>query len=250
MSSIGSGYDDSCSTFSPEGKVFQIDYATKAVENSATSVAIKCVDGVVFGVEKLIISKMIKESSNKRIFYIGTHIAVTCAGFLPDARKLAKKASEEAEAFKDNYGMEIPVKTLAEKVAMHMQNYTLYSSLRPFGCSLLVGGYDHRGYSLHYIEPSGTTYGYMANGIGKGKQICKNELEKINFSQITCKEAIAKIVKILDLCHGEWKDKPYVLDLCWVSDETKHVVKRVSQEQKEKILAEFGEKKMEEEVKN
>lgn len=112
----------------------------------------------MFGVEKLVISKMMSKSSNKRLFSIGSHIGITCAGLLPDAQQLVKKASKEAEDFKEQYGMDIPVKTLAESVAMHMQNYTLYGALRPFGCSLLIGGYDHRGYSLHYLEPSGTTY--------------------------------------------------------------------------------------------
>ncbi|EDR29669.1 proteasome subunit alpha type-3, putative [Entamoeba dispar SAW760] len=244
MSSIGSGYDDSCTTFSPDGKVFQIDYAMKAVENSATALSIKCVDGVVFGVEKLIISKMIDKSSNKRIFNVGTHIGITCAGFLPDARKLAKKAQEEAESFKENYGMNIPVKVLAEKIAMYMQNYTLYGSLRPFGCSLLIGGVDQHGYSLHYIEPSGTTYGYFANGIGKGKQICKNELEKINFSQITCEEALIKLVEIIDLCHSEWKDKPYEIELSWISEKTNNIVKKVDKEMKQKIIDQARNKQM------
>ncbi|KAL7719618.1 Proteasome subunit alpha type [Entamoeba marina] len=236
MSSIGSGYDDSCTTFSPDAKIFQVEYAKKAVENSATSIAIKCVDGVVFGVEKLIISKMIEVSSNKRLFTIGKHIGITCAGFLPDARKLVKRAKEEYENYFNNFGIEIPVKILSEKVAMYMQNYTLYGALRPFGCSLLIGGYDYHGYSLHYIEPSGTTYGYLANGIGKGKQICKNELEKIKFNEITCEDALVQVIKILDMCHAEWKDKPFELELSWVCPETNNLHMRVSDEKKQAAI--------------
>ncbi|KAL7719366.1 Proteasome subunit alpha type [Entamoeba marina] len=219
MSSIGSGYDDSCTTFSPDAKIFQVEYAKKL-----TSIAIKCVDGVVFGVEKLIISKMIEVSSNKRLFTIGKHIGITCAGFLPDARKLVKRAKEEYENYFNNF------------VAMYMQNYTLYGALRPFGCSLLIGGYDYHGYSLHYIEPSGTTYGYLANGIGKGKQICKNELEKIKFNEITCEEALVQVIKILDMCHAEWKDKPFELELSWVCPETNNLHMRVSDEKKQAAI--------------
>jgi hypothetical protein len=73
MSSIGTGYDLSVTTFSPDGRVFQIEYATKAVDNSGTVVGIKCKDGVVLGVEKLIPSKMLLEGSNRRIHAVHKH---------------------------------------------------------------------------------------------------------------------------------------------------------------------------------
>ena len=131
MSSIGSGYDLSCSTFSPDGRVFQVDYAIKAMENSGSSVAIKCKDGVVFGVEKLIISKMIEKSSNKRIFTVDTHIGISCAGLLSDAIRLAEKAKEEAKSYRSTYGIQIPVKILAQRFAMYVQTCTLYASCIP-----------------------------------------------------------------------------------------------------------------------
>ena len=167
MSSIGSGYDNACTTFSPEGKIFQVDYAVKAVDNSGSpcarltrrmAIAIRCVDGVVFGTEKLVPSKMMEPGSNRHIFTPAPHVGIACAGLLPDGKALAKQASKEANSFKKGYGVEIPVKVLADRLALHMQNYTLYAALRPFGCSLLVGGHDGAGYSLHYVEPSGLTY--------------------------------------------------------------------------------------------
>ena len=68
MSSIGTGYDQSTTTFSPDGRVFQVEYATKAVDNSGTAIGIRCVDGVVMGVEKQKLSKLMVEGSNRRIF--------------------------------------------------------------------------------------------------------------------------------------------------------------------------------------
>ncbi|KAK7880645.1 hypothetical protein WMY93_032723 [Mugilogobius chulae] len=76
MSSIGTGYDLSASTFSPDGRVFQVEYAMKAVENSSTAVGIRCKDGVVFGVEKLVLSKLYEQGSNKRIFNIDRHVGM------------------------------------------------------------------------------------------------------------------------------------------------------------------------------
>ena len=91
-----------------------------------------------------------------------------------------------------------------------------------------------------------TWKGYFANGIGKGKQICKNELEKIKFNEIKCSDALVEVVRILDLCHAEWKDKPYEIDLSWVSDETNHIVKKLTKEQKQQIIDKARANKMQE----
>ncbi|MEQ2227487.1 Proteasome subunit alpha type-3 [Ilyodon furcidens] len=74
--STDSAYDLSASTFSPDGRVFQVEYAMKAVENSSTAIGIRCKDGIVFGVEKLVLSKLYEEGSNKRIFNIDRHVGM------------------------------------------------------------------------------------------------------------------------------------------------------------------------------
>lgn len=247
MSAIGSGYDVSCMTYSPDGKVFQVEYAMKAVENSSTSIAIKCKDGIVVGAERLILSKMMEKTSGKRVFNLSKNIVMTCAGFMPDVAKLAKQAGEESENFKKVYGVDIPLRTLCERIATYINYYTLYSSYRPFGCSLLIGGWDHNGYQLYYLEPTGNIIGYFANGIGKGKLICKNELEKLNLNELTCEEALIHVIQILDLCHEEWKDKPYEIDLAWCCDETNHIVKKIDKEKMKKLINQARGIEMEEE---
>ncbi|TKC45847.1 hypothetical protein EI555_000958, partial [Monodon monoceros] len=119
MSSIGTGYDLSVSTFSPDGRVFHVEYAMKPVENSSTAIGIRCKDGAVFGVEKLVLSKFYEE----------------------DARSLADIAREEASNFRSNFGYNIPLKHLADRVAMYVHAYTLYSAVRPFGYSFMLGSY-------------------------------------------------------------------------------------------------------------
>lgn len=236
MSAIGSGYDVSCMTYSPDGKVFQLEYAMKSVENSSTSIAIKCKDGIVVGNERLILSKMTEKSSNKRIFNLAKNIVMTCAGFMPDVAKLAKQAGEESESFKKMYGVDIPVKTLCERLARYIHIYTIQGYYRPFGCSLLIGGFDHNGYQLFSLEPTGNIVGYFANGIGKGRLICKNELEKLKLNELTCEEALINVIQILDLCHEEWKDKNYEIDLAWCCDETQHIVKKIEKEKLKELL--------------
>ena len=95
MTSIGTGYDLSASQFSPDGRVFQIEYAGKAVENSGTAVAIRGKDGVVFAVEKIVTSKLYEKGANRRIFNIDTHIGMAAAGLVTDARQLASIARDE-----------------------------------------------------------------------------------------------------------------------------------------------------------
>ena len=88
MSSIGTGYDLSTSVFSPDGRVFQIDYAQKAVEASGTAVAIRGKDGVVFAVEKIITSKLYEKSANRRIFSVDSHVGLAGSGLYADGELL------------------------------------------------------------------------------------------------------------------------------------------------------------------
>ena len=99
MSSIGTGYDQSTTTYSPDGRVFQIEYAAKAVDNSGTAVGIRCKDGVVMGVEKPKLSKMLVEGSNRRIFTVDKHSGMCVSGLMADARQVVTYAREEAAAY-------------------------------------------------------------------------------------------------------------------------------------------------------
>ncbi|XP_053373524.1 proteasome subunit alpha type-3-like [Mercenaria mercenaria] len=116
MSSIGTGYDLSASQFSPDGRVFQVEYALKAVENSGTAIGIRGKDGIVFGVEKLVTSKLYETGANKRIFNIDRHIGMAVAGLLADARQIVETSREEAASYRSNYGSPIPLKLENELV--------------------------------------------------------------------------------------------------------------------------------------
>ncbi|WRX34592.1 Proteasome alpha-subunit [Theobroma cacao] len=149
MSSIGTGYDLSVTTFSPDGRVFQIEYAAKAVDNSGTVIGIKCKDGIVMGVEKLIASKMMLPGSNRRIHSVHRHSGMAVAGLAADGRQIVARAKSEATNYESVYGEPIPVKELAERIASYVHLCTLYWWLRPFGCGVILGGYDRDGPQLH-----------------------------------------------------------------------------------------------------
>ena len=88
MSSIGTGYDQSTTTFSPDGRIFQVEYASKAVDNSSTAIGIRCKDGVAMAVEKPKLSKMLVEGSNRRVMTVDRHSGMCVSGLMADARQV------------------------------------------------------------------------------------------------------------------------------------------------------------------
>jgi len=216
MSSIGTGYDLSAAQFSPDGRIFQVEYANKAVEASGTAVGITCKDGVVLAVEKIVTSKLYEPGVNKRIFIIDQHIGMAVAGLLADARQIVKVAREEAQNYKTNFGGDVPVKYLADRVSLYMHAHTLYGAIRPFGVSvMLVSCEGDNEPKLFTIDPSGVYYGYNGIAIGKASQNAKTEIEKIKYKDMTCAELIKEGARVIYSVHDEIKDKHFELELGW-----------------------------------
>jgi len=216
MSSIGTGYDLSAAQFSPDGRVFQVEYALKAVENSSTALGIKCKDGVVLAVEKLIASKLHEQDSNQRICNIDTHIGMAVAGLLTDAREVVDIARSEAANYRKQYGAPVPLKYLVERVGSYVHAYTLYAAVRPFGASVLLASYADGKPELYMIDPSGVALGYNGCAIGKARQSAKTEIEKLKLGEMTCQEALKEAAKVVYVVHDEVKDKAFQLQMSWV----------------------------------
>lgn len=232
MASSGSGYDLSASTFSPDGRIFQVEYATKAVENAGPVLGIKCDKGVVLGVAKPVNHKMVVATtgSYKRIHTCDAHIGCASTGFLPDARVLVQRTVEEAADWQDQYGSKIPPDVLGERLGAYVHYFTLYGGLRPFGAAAVLAGYDPdtKECSLLLMEPNGAPYKFYGVAAGKGKQAAKTELEKLNLNKepISVEDAVKQITRILLLLHREQKDaKPIEMELSWICEASgyKHV---------------------------
>jgi 20S proteasome subunit alpha 7 len=234
MASSGAGYDLSASTFSPDGRIFQVEYASKAVENAGTVIGIKASDGVVLGVSKPILHKMVVPTtcSYKRIHTVDYHAGVASTGFLPDARVLVARAIEEAADYQRQYGIKVPPKVLADRMGYYVHYFTLHGALRPFGASCVMAAYDEdvKKFCLHMVEPNGAASSYFGVATGKGKQAAKTELEKLNLHKEPCtsEEAVKHIAKILTLLHQENKDnegKALEMELSWICEASnyKHV---------------------------
>ncbi|KAL7061070.1 hypothetical protein AAHC03_010185 [Spirometra sp. Aus1] len=142
------------------------------------------------------------------------------AGLQSDAKALVEIARDECSSYRENFGSAIPLKALVERVSMHMHAYTLYSAIRPFGVSLLLGSYEQDGPHLYVVEPSGISYAYEGCAIGKAKQNAKTELEQLKLKDMTIQELIKEAAKIIYTVHDEIKDKSFELNLSWIGAPT------------------------------
>ncbi|GME92683.1 unnamed protein product [Ambrosiozyma monospora] len=154
MTSIGTGYDLSNSIFSPDGRNFQVEYASKAVENAGTSLGIRTKDGIVLATEKIVTSKLLVPNKNKRIQTIDRHVGVVYSGLIPDGRHFVNRGRDEAESFRSLYKEPIGIPGLLDRLGYYVQAYTCYNSVRPFGINAIVGGVDEDGPHLYMVEPS------------------------------------------------------------------------------------------------
>lgn len=221
MTSIGTGYDLSVSTYSPDGRIFQVEYAQKAADISGTAIGLRVKDGVVLAVEKIVQSKLLVPGSNRRIQSVDLHAGIATAGLLADGRHVINRAREEAAAYNDTYRVPIPGKILADRVGQYVAAYTLYSSVRPFGISAIIGVVDRNGPGLFMVEPSGIYWGYHGCAVGKGKQVAKTEIEKLKLSEMTAAEAVKEAARIIYVVHDESKDKDFELELSWICPQSK-----------------------------
>eukprot|EP01125_Pyxidicula_operculata_P002375 TRINITY_DN12253_c0_g1_i1.p1 TRINITY_DN12253_c0_g1~~TRINITY_DN12253_c0_g1_i1.p1 ORF type:complete len:257 (-),score=54.38 TRINITY_DN12253_c0_g1_i1:26-796(-) len=227
MASIGTGYDLSVTTYSPVGRVFQIEYAHKAVENSGTAIGLRCADGIVFAAEKIITSKMLESGSNSRMHSIDRHVGMVVAGLVPDARQLSNRARKEAAQYKDFYNSDIPIRVLNERLGGFAQMYTLYGSIRPFGCTAIMGGIDSKGPQLYMIEPSGLSWGYFGCAAGKAAQAAKTEIEKLDLKNLKAVDAVSEAAKIIYSVHDELKDRMFELELSWICPQSNNQYQKV-----------------------
>jgi len=221
MSSIGTGYDLSASTFSPDGRVFQVEYALKAVDSSGTAIALRGKNCVVVAVEKLITSKLYESTTNPRIMSIDQHIGLASSGLYPDARSLVTYAIDEAKNYFYQYRRKIECHQLADRLAYYMHAYTLYSMVRPFGCSIILASWDKiDGPQLFMTDPAGLNYGYFGCAIGKHRQAAKTEIEKLKLNEMTPEEMVKAAANIIYKVREEAKDKLWQLEMSWVGTHT------------------------------
>ncbi|PVV03261.1 hypothetical protein BB560_002279 [Smittium megazygosporum] len=173
-----SNYNFSLTTFSPSGKLGQIEHALAAVNKGATSVGIKSKDGVVIASIKKPKTTLIDMSTLNSVEMICGSIGMTYSGMGPDFRVLVAKARKIAQQYILTYQQDPPVNILVKNLAGVIQDFTQSGGVRPFGVSLLIAGFDDFGPSLFQVDPSGAYFPWKATAIGKSMIESKTFLEK------------------------------------------------------------------------
>jgi proteasome alpha subunit len=189
MEQSGQLYDEASTIFSPDGRLYQVEYAREAVKKGSTTMGFKWKEGVLLLAHKPETSKLVNLHSLEKIYQIDDHIACATTGLIADGRHLVEIAREEAQWNKLRYEEPISVKDLVNILGEYEHMYTRFDGVRPFGVVLLVGGVDDKGKHLFSTDPSGAYLGYKAVCEGRRSTDAMNQFTKsyasdISFNQV------------------------------------------------------------------
>ena len=230
----GRGYDMAITQFSPEGRLFQVEYAIEAVRRGTTAVVVRNKNSVVFAVEKK--SSELQEQSlgSEKIFKIDDHIGVAIAGLTADARVLIDRARIQAQVNLLNYDEKISVKDCTINICEYKQVFTQNAGVRPFGVSLLVAGIDANGPSLFLTDPSGAFWAYKGFAIGSGATEARAYLEEHYNEDMSDEELKLLPLRALKEVMGDNLNKN-TCDIAFILKEDK-TFKLLSVEEEEELI--------------
>ena len=229
-------YDRAITVFSPDGRLFQVEYAREAVKRGTTTVGLKFDNGVALIIDKRITSKLVVSESIEKIFQIDDHIGATASGILSDARVLIERAQLKAQQHKVTFDSPIDTLSIVKDMCNIKQICTQSGGLRPFGVSILVAGIDNDGPKLYETDPTGIYFRYVATSIGEGEVEVDEILHKNYNTNLTVEEGLKVAVKALSKVLGTEFNIDR-LDCAYIKTEQKKF-KKFSKQKLEKILGE------------
>ncbi|CAG8529147.1 884_t:CDS:2 [Ambispora gerdemannii] len=198
-----SEYDRGVNTFSPEGRLFQVEYAIEAIKLGSTAVGIQTSEGVVLAVEKRVTSPLLVSSSIEKIMEIDRHLGCAMSGLTPDSRTLIDHARTQSQNHEFTYNEKIKVESVAQAVCDLALRFgegadgEESTMSRPFGVALLIAGIDEKGPQLFHTDPSGTYVQYDAKAIGSGSEGAQTELQEEYHKSLTLQSAETLSLKVL-----------------------------------------------------
>jgi proteasome alpha subunit len=189
-------YDRAITVFSPDGRLFQVEYAMELVNRGATILGMRCSEGVVLGAEENV-EPLEEAEYSWKIFKIDEHIGAAIVGLSSDARILIDQARIYAQSNRLTYDEPIDVEVVTKRTCDIKQLYTQHAGVRPFGVSIIFGGVDKTGNRVFYTHPSGTYRGYKATAVGAGRETVLSVLKDEYREEMKLDEAIKLAVKCL-----------------------------------------------------
>jgi proteasome alpha subunit len=213
------GYDRAITVFSPDGRLYQVEYAIETVRRGTLAIGVKSKTGVILAVEEKA-RKLQMTSVTQKIFQVDDHIGVAAAGYIPDARTQVDHARFFAQSNRLIYDEPVDVEAVAKNIADMAQQFTQYAGVRPFGVALILAGVDKSGSALYLTDPSGTYIGYDAVAIGAGSDQVTEFLEKSYNNDISMEDASALAIESIYLV-SEDKTGTRHIKMAVIDDQTK-----------------------------
>jgi len=201
---MSSKYDSAITVFSPDGHLFQVEYAQEAVKKGSTAVGVRGSTCVVLGVEKKSAAKLQEERTVRKICLLDNHVVMAFAGLTADARILINRARVECQSHRLTVEDPVTLEYITRHIAELKQRYTQSNGRRPFGISCLIGGFDEDGTPrLYQTEPSGTYHEWKANATGRNAKNVREFLEKyysaeeVDSEEKTVKLAVRALLEVV-----------------------------------------------------
>lgn len=190
-------YDRAITVFSPDGRLFQVEYAVETVNRGATILGITCSEGVVLGAEETIETKLEDPNFSWKLYKVDDHVGAAIVGLSSDARILIDQSRVYAQSNRLMYDDPIDIEVITKRIGDLKQLYTQHAGVRPFGVSILFGGVDRLGNRLFATHPSGSYRGYKAVAVGVGRETAINILKTEYHENMKLDEAIKLAIKCL-----------------------------------------------------
>ena len=219
MLPAAAGYDRAITVFSPDGRLYQVEYAIETVRRGTLAIGVKSKTGVILAVEEKA-RKLQMTSVTQKIFQVDDHIGVAAAGYIPDARTQVDHARFFAQSNRLIYDEPVDVEGVAKNIADMAQQFTQYAGVRPFGVALILAGVDKNGSALYLTDPSGTYIGYDAVAIGAGSDQVTEFLEKSYNNDISMEDASTLAIESIYLV-SEDKTGTRHIKMAIIDDQTK-----------------------------
>ena len=203
------GYDRAITVFSPDGRLYQVEYAIETVKRGNIALGIKTKDGVIFAADERPRKLQIVEESQK-LFKIDQHVGIAAAGYIPDARSQVDDARFFSQSSKLVYDESVNIETVTKHIADQCQQYTQYAGARPIGVALIIGGVDENGNSLFLTDPSGTYIPYNAVAIGADSDRVTEFLKKHYKLEMTLEESKMLAISSINMISSDVKGSEHI----------------------------------------